>query len=139
VGENISEQKTEFVPSFHKYPEFHYGNKNFYESRPVESAETNARAPTNMNTQRSPSRPATKSEIITVRVRSNTDEDFIEFDLDKLTTDFEAFKNLCRKELDHIDVRRTIFKMRKLPNILIRNTDDVRRLKNEQEIEIIFV
>jgi hypothetical protein len=78
-------------------------------------------------------------DIITVRIRANTDEDFVEVDIDKLSTTFEEFKSIIVKELDHLDKKLQIFKIRKLPNILIRNTNDIKRLKNDQEIEIIFV
>jgi len=76
--------------------------------------------------------------IIAVRFRTNKDEDFIEIDLDKENTSYDEFKNIIYKELSHIDNKLSICKIRKLPNILIRNTSDIRRLKNEQEIEVFF-
>jgi hypothetical protein len=78
------------------------------------------------------------NSMITIRLKANTDEDFIEIDIDKAETSFDVFKEICRKELNHVDDFKSIFKIRKLPNILIRNTNDVRRLKNEQEIEVVF-
>ena len=78
-------------------------------------------------------------DIITVRIRANTDEDFIEVDIDRLNAKFDEFKDIIVKELDHLDKKLQIFKIRKLPNILIRNTNDIKRLKNDQEIEVIFV
>ena len=76
--------------------------------------------------------------IITVRLRANNDEDFIEIDLDKENTSFDEFKNILHKELSHVDKKLSICKIRKLPNILIRNNSDIIRLKNEQEIEVYF-
>jgi hypothetical protein len=78
------------------------------------------------------------ANIIAVRFRANTDEDFVEIDLDKENTSYDEFKNILFHELSHIDRKLSIYKIRKLPNILIRNTSDIRRLKNEQEIEVFF-
>jgi hypothetical protein len=78
------------------------------------------------------------ANIIAVRFRANTDEDFVEIDLDKENTSYDEFKNILFHELSHIDRKLSINKIRKLPNILIRNTSDIRRLKNEQEIEVFF-
>jgi hypothetical protein len=78
-----------------------------------------------------------ESSMITVRVRVNTDSDFVEFDFDKSTTTFEEFKELCVRELE-LERNKAIKLIRKLPNILIRNIKDIKRLKNEQEIEICF-
>jgi hypothetical protein len=139
IDKDSSVNKSDFVPNFVKYPDFHYGNKDLFDIKPVEVLKTNLTTREIFKKEQAIQNEPKTSEIITIRVKSSTDEDFIELDIDKLNIDFEAFKDLCRKELDHIDVRRTIFKVRKLPNILMRNSSDVRRLKNEQEIEIIFV
>lgn len=79
-----------------------------------------------------------EESVITIRLKEHLDEDFIEIDIDRFNLTLEDFKKLCYKELDHISEDRSIVKIRKLPNILIRNDNDIRRLKNEQEIEIIF-
>ncbi len=76
-------------------------------------------------------------EIITIKVRAHGDEDFVELDIDKRMT-FDQFKTACVNELDHITNGSPVFKIRKLPNVLIRKTADVKRLKQEQEIEFIF-
>lgn len=78
-----------------------------------------------------------ETEMITIRIKCNFDEDFIEVDIDKLSTDFESFKKICLSELDQ-SMSGSLVKIRKLPNILIRNSKDIRRLKNEQEIEFVF-
>ena len=79
-----------------------------------------------------------KETFITIRLKASTDEDFVEIDLDKENTSIEEFKEIIFRELEHIDCKSQIYKIRKMPNILIRNTNDLKRLKNEQNIEVIF-
>ncbi len=82
---------------------------------------------------RSQSEVNSKSHI-TLKLRVHSDVDFIEFDVDTTTLSFTGFKQLCATELQ-IDAE-NIEKIRKLPNVLIRNDNDIRRLKTDQEIEI---
>ena len=146
--ETVSSQIS-FIPNFIKNPDFHYGNKQLFNgnnkngsSDTLKETSTSghqtksniAISDSNMISNHSQNR----SEIVTIRVKANTDEDFIEIDIDKMNLDFETFKNICRKELDHIDLKKSIFKIRKLPNVLIRNTNDIKRLKMDQEIEFVF-
>ena len=79
-----------------------------------------------------------KSAITTVKIRDSEEFDFIEVDLDTGNTSFESFKEMIHKELGYNKTDAEIVKIRKLPNVLIRNTNDIKRLKESQEIEIIF-
>ncbi|CAF0909956.1 unnamed protein product [Brachionus calyciflorus] len=132
---NTSENSQEkLVPNFVRNPQFHYADKNLFESQ--------SNKETLKKTEKSQEyfqvvQESKKQEIITIRVRSNSDKDFIEFDIDRQNLEFAEFKLLCQRELE-VDENYKVYKIRKLPNILIRNTNDIRRLKNEQEIEFVF-
>lgn len=141
-----------FVPNYLANPEFLYANSNLYTSYTASSKSNDVQLESDnkLIEQDKPNKyiPQSKSydsmlskesEVITIRLKANEDEDFIEIDIDKLNINFEEFKEMCYKELDHIDRKMKIFKIRKLPNILIRNTNDIKRLRNEQEIQVIFV
>ncbi len=71
----------------------------------------------------------------TIKIRDIDEIDFIEIDLDTENTTIEKFKEIIKYELE---LNFEILKIRKLPNILIRNNKDIQRLKDDQEIEIIF-
>ena len=77
-----------------------------------------------------------QASIITVRVRASTDDDFIELDVDKRTTSFDAFKAMCCRELERPAA--SVSKIRKLPNLLVRNDRDIQRLVHEQHVELVF-
>lgn len=79
-----------------------------------------------------------KPTLINVKIRDSEELDFIEVDLDIGNTTFDLFKEIVYKELEYEKKDAEILKVRKLPNVLIRNTNDIRRLKEDQEIEIIF-
>ena len=74
--------------------------------------------------------------IITVKVKCNFDEDFIELDINKGMS-FEKFKATCLEELENHYVL-PVVKIRKLPNVLMRDDRDMGRLKDNQEIEFVF-
>jgi hypothetical protein len=74
--------------------------------------------------------------LITIKIRTHLEIDFIEVDLNTNKTSFDEFKRIC---IDELELKNTvILKIRKLPNILIRNDRDVKRLKDSQEIEIVI-
>jgi hypothetical protein len=76
-----------------------------------------------------------QQEIVTIRLKSNLDLEFIEIDVDTNNTSFEEFIRICLQELNLVnDI--VPKKLVKQGNILIRNTRDIRRLKNNNEIEI---
>ena len=131
---------TKFVPAYLKNPSFHYASMNLY------SVDTSNVSKDLVDTNESLFPPkkiknfneTPPVQIIVVRLKAETDEDFVEVDLDKANTTFEQFKEIIFRELDHIDKNFNIYKIRKLPNILIRNTNDIKRLKNEQEVEVFY-
>lgn len=80
---------------------------------------------------------ASDADIITIKARAHGDEDFVELDIDKRMT-FVEFKAACISELDHIEKDAPVLKIRKLPNVLVRKTADIKRIKPDQEIELIL-
>ena len=124
-----------FTPNFKKNPDFYYANKNFYSAAPNQKevdpepklidAKVNAQENTN------------DQNIITIKIRVHKQEDFVEIDIDR-NLSFEKFKQICIDELEIENEDLPIVKIRKLPNVLIRKTQDIKRLKNDQEIEFLL-
>ena len=146
-GNGSNSSTTSFTPAFLKNPSFHYSNKTLYsfDTSSQVKTDTSLLKATDETTETllNPKRikfldKHIERDIVTVRFKASTDEDFVEIDLDKANTTFEEFKELIYKELNHIDKNLCISKIRKLPNVLVRNTSDIRRLKEEQEIVVFF-
>ncbi len=121
------EKKADFVPSFLKYPDFshlrHFEPEAKKQKQPIETVVVKQNVvPVN--------------GLITLKIRLESDRDFIEIDFDRSNTSFEQFKSILANELQLGDDGRGIVKIRKLPNVLVRNDKDIERLRNEQEIEI---
>ncbi len=70
-----------------------------------------------------------------VKLRCANDEDFIEVDLERDCLTFNYFVDTLCAELG-VD-RKSVAKIRKCPNTLIRNDRDVSRLLDMQEIELV--
>ena len=68
-----------------------------------------------------------------IKVRLNGDEDFIETDIPEDCT-LEFLLDILSIEFDTFVSE--IVKLRKLPNTLIRNDKDIKRLRNVQEIKM---
>ena len=74
--------------------------------------------------------------VLKCRVADSEETDFIEVELDRKCLNFEALVETCLAEFD---VNRTkLKKIRKLPNTIVRNDQDVKRLVQYQEIEIVI-
>lgn len=74
--------------------------------------------------------------VIKIRVANSEERDFIEVELDKESLSFERLLNVCCQEMGV--QKGHIFKVRILPNTIIRKDKDVRRLVDFQEIEIVL-
>lgn len=114
--------KSNFVPSFLKFPDF--SHLRHFDENQVKKNETTIKASFNNENE------------ITIKMRTQLETDFIEVDFDPNDTSFEKFKLICKQELD-LNYNE-IIKIRKLPNIIIRNDKDIKRIKNGQEIEILI-
>ena len=75
--------------------------------------------------------------MLKVRVANSEDPDFIEVDLPSNST-FEQLVALLRTELG-IAESEVVRKVRKLPDTIVRNDRDVRRLRHFQELELVMV
>jgi len=75
--------------------------------------------------------------VLKVRIANFDDPDFIEVDLPSTAT-FDQLVTLLRSELG-IAATAVVRKVRKLPDTIVRNDRDVRRLRNYQELELILV
>uniref|UniRef100_A0A0L8HHF2 Uncharacterized protein n=1 Tax=Octopus bimaculoides TaxID=37653 RepID=A0A0L8HHF2_OCTBM len=74
--------------------------------------------------------------VLRARVANVEEQDYIEIELDRSSLTFDALLNLLCQELN-ID-KRLVYKIRKLPNTIIRKDKDVKRLVDFQELELIL-
>lgn len=75
--------------------------------------------------------------VLKVRRADCCERDFIEVELNTCNKTFAALMELICEEL-HVDPD-DIYKVRKLPNTIIRKDKDVARLTDFQEIEVVIV
>ncbi|KAA3673105.1 uncharacterized protein DEA37_0003741, partial [Paragonimus westermani] len=73
--------------------------------------------------------------LLKVRLASDVEGDFYEIEAPVETCDFNSFRSLLASELS-IDSGR-IKKIRKLPNIIVRNEADLKRLTTGAELEVV--
>lgn len=78
-----------------------------------------------------------QSQMVTIRVKTHLDSDYIEIDVDILNTSLDEFKKLCLEELN-LPRDTELTKIKKYQNVLIRNDKDIKRLKNDVEVELFF-
>ena len=75
--------------------------------------------------------------VLRLRIANSEEKDFIEVDLDQSKLTFKTLLTVCSKELC-IDSGR-IKKLRKLPNTIVRNDKDAKRLRSFQEVEVVLL
>uniref|UniRef100_A0A8C5WQR0 Ankyrin repeat domain-containing protein 40 n=1 Tax=Laticauda laticaudata TaxID=8630 RepID=A0A8C5WQR0_LATLA len=81
--------------------------------------------------------PNQKNELVLkVRVQNPKECDFIEIELDRKQLTYQDLLNVCCCELGINSEQ--VEKIRKLPNTLLRKDEDVARLQNFQELEIVL-
>ncbi|XP_078319554.1 ankyrin repeat domain-containing protein 40-like isoform X1 [Crassostrea virginica] len=130
-GANTETKQTELPinPSYLVNPPFPY-TQPVVQQKPVTSSREN------LPSHQEPTLAATEELVIKIRVANSEERDFIEVELDKESLSFERLLNVCCQELGV--QKGHIFKVRKLPNTIIRKDKDVRRLVDFQEIEIVL-
>ena len=74
--------------------------------------------------------------VIKCRLADSEETDFIEVELDQKCLNFEALVETCMTELNVDEAK--LKKVRKLPNTIVRNDRDVKRLVQFQEVEIVL-
>ena len=74
--------------------------------------------------------------VLKLRIANLEDKDFIEVDLDKSSLTYENLVSLCCHEFDV--KAHNIKRVRKLPNTIVRNDKNVKRLLPFQELEIVL-
>ena len=74
--------------------------------------------------------------VLKLRIANSEDKDFIEVDLDRSSLTFQILEIVCCDELG-IEAN-NIKKIRKLPNTIVRNDRDTKRLVSFQELEVVL-
>lgn len=122
------------VPHYLKHPLFPYGDFSQHEPdiklNKAEPIVTTKQQPESSNcvTQEC------NSLLLKLRVQGSRESDFIEIEVPSLS--YQSLLKSCAEELE-VEVSR-IAKVRKLPDVLIRNDRDVKRMRGGQEIEVIL-
>ncbi|XP_022801131.1 ankyrin repeat domain-containing protein 40-like [Stylophora pistillata] len=135
------------VPNYLRNPEFFYAEKvTFGKEDPrfrqqettisntwkhESSTDTNASVYSNCYAAHSE-----KEIVVKLRVADSEEKDFIEVDLDKSNLTFRFLVTIFCQELG-IEAN-NIKKIRKLPNTIVRNDKDVKRLVPFQELEVVI-
>lgn len=74
--------------------------------------------------------------VLKIRVANSDERDFLEVELERSNLTFEALLNLMCREL--VVDRRSVQKIRKLPDTIVRKDKDVRRMRDFQELELVL-
>lgn len=74
--------------------------------------------------------------VLKLRIADAEDGDFIEVDLERSSLTFQTLETVCCAELG-IEAK-NIKKIRKLPNTIVRNDRDMKRLLPYQELEVVL-
>lgn len=75
--------------------------------------------------------------VLRLRIADAEETDFIEVDFDRSNMTFQNFQAVCCAELG-IEAINHVTKIRKLPNTIVRNDKDVKRLLSFQELEVVL-
>lgn len=81
--------------------------------------------------------PKSKLLILKIRVANQTDQDFIEIDVEDNQHTLQSLKDLMCKEIGVNP--HTVERIRKLPNTKLRRDVEVRRLENYTELELVQI
>lgn len=74
--------------------------------------------------------------VVKIRIAYSDEKDFFESELDKRQLTFDALLNMMCIELN-VD-KKLVQKIRKLPDTIVRNDKDVKRLVDFQELEMVL-
>ncbi|XP_060071781.1 ankyrin repeat domain-containing protein 40-like [Ylistrum balloti] len=74
--------------------------------------------------------------VLKIRLANSDERDFLEVELERSNLGFESLLNLMCRELG-VD-RRSVQKIRKLPDTIVRKDKDVRRMRDFQELELVL-
>lgn len=132
------------TPNYIRYPVFPYGSDQVPErSRPMTNSQFLHTDSLSQNQQNSEPQILANSLsleqelVLKARVAYTDERDFIEVELEKNNLTFAALVSLLTRELG-ID-RKSVYKIRKLPNTILRKDKDVRRLQDFQELEVVLI
>ena len=131
------------VPHYLKHPLFPYGDFSQYEpdiklpsgSNKVESIVATKQQPESGDCITQECTSSATALLLKLRVQGSQESDFIEMEVPSLC--YQSLLKSCAEELE-VEVSR-IAKIRKLPDVLIRNDCDVKRMRSGQEIEVVIL
>ena len=138
-----------FVPNYLQNPEFPYaesvrefatrlGVENAVPGKKEDSLPNSGQGcpPSSGELSHSDKEPDKSILVLKCRIADSEETDFIEVELNPNCLTFESLLQACMSELD-LD-RTRLKKVRKLPNTIVRNDRDVKRLVQFQEIELVI-
>lgn len=141
--------KVEFVPNYILNPDFPYSESAAEFARrlgihhsPMRTSASNSEgfnkshALSNCNDKQLTPEENEGDLVLKFRIAGSDEKDFIEIELDRQCISFTALVDICLKEFNV--ERSKLKKIRKMPNTIVRNDRDVKRLKQFQEMEIVI-
>ena len=153
VAVNSSNEALPIVPNYLRNPDFFYAQKtlnnepekwdnrergDLHRANPKVSV-TYERHETKDPSHYSTSLGTQKDDefVLRLRIADAEETDFIEVDFDRSNMTFQNFQAVCCVELG-IEAVNDVQKIRKLPNTIVRNDRDVKRLLSFQEFEVVL-
>lgn len=146
---NTANQTLPIVPNYLRNPKFFYAEKDDSGKlgyRGTEQSNTENQTLSFVNGQQQDANPSANSNscaaqpaeeiVLKLRIADSEENDFIEVDLDKSNLTFRNLETVCCEELG-IEAK-NIKKIRKLPNTIVRNDKDMKRLLPYQELEVVL-
>ena len=150
---NSNSENLPIVPNYLRNPEFFYAQKTSEDSQSEKRGQknrddlimanqdcsiiSNSREGNNPTCNLGSAAAQPGEEIVLkLRIANSEEEDFIEVDLDRSSLTFQILEIVCCDELG-IEAN-NIKKIRKLPNTIVRNDRDTKRLVSFQELEVVL-
>ncbi|KAL4239925.1 Ankyrin repeat domain-containing protein 40 [Mactra antiquata] len=139
-GSVLEQSQLAIQPSYLKYPVFPYNSDQSRSSEQQIIPDPGCQEyqqHTEHSTTPSRNLPVDPDEIVLkARVAYGMEKDFIEVEISRNHMTYENLMSILTKEL--AVERHLVYKIRKLPNTILRKDKDVRRLVDYQELELVL-
>ena len=135
----VGRRDTTFVPNYLRHPVFPYTKKPSLEEDALQDAtptSTFVNPVGSMQHLSSNADPQTSGLLLKVRIADAEETDFFEVELCSDKMSFNGLREVLCQELEIRDEK--VGKVRKLPNVIVRKDEDVKRLRHNTELEVVL-
>ncbi|KAK7113598.1 ankyrin repeat domain-containing protein 40-like [Littorina saxatilis] len=135
-GDLAEAEQLPFVPNYLAHPPFPYGSDSQLPSSDHSASSGDRISQSVIMNNHSSSMSSQNELVLKIRVAYTDDSDFIEVELPRVHLQYEALLNMMCAELG-VD-KQLVWRIRKLPNTVVRKDKDVARLQDFQELELVL-